>query len=911
MSTEIKGVCPLCGVDLYYSEGAKSVKCNHCDAMVTPKANWEANGAMQNAAVAAVSAVGFDNPESALVYLDNYFEKYDWTEYCQSKEIQLSDIAEVVETTKIKSGASSAAWILDFKSLAVPVSNKLKGLEKIANELAEKCDVIDDPEFLRSFDTYCNITEALIEAKDEVLKQLALDVKYAKDRGASEADLANMSALLTSIKTNLDALKKVEDVFEIPAYAKAKKAYDEKKEAEFSARGINARSIYNEAMEIYNSDSTDKSRAVVLFEKIRGYADTVKKINELNKYFNYHREFFHFMEKEFIFKRETFSLSKEMADNAAADGSKKKGCALAGKKNKGNAPEASSDKPEDEVIALSLYEVVDGVPADKALIKGIEQIITCYGSKLYFFKNNRGVVAYDFHTQAEVVLDEGKKFDYATIGGKDYCYLNTEHNGFYFKKRLPAVFKKLGCVKSMFKKNKGPIHNDNNYSLQFIDMRDDSNTAAIPEMVDIAKVRKNINVGLSDAVFGNSIFYQLALPDETPKKKGCAKFLDKIKGLFSKKKAEPEEVKTCLMLCDLKTKENKRVLEEGCELNDVVGDKIVYTLSKPNWFNLDLHVYDTKTGEDTLVEDNVFDYFDTIQGNIYYTVGNYGYPLTLICNNLEGTNRIEVLPDVSNVLGYRAGWIYVQKGSGRNAVLEKVSADGKERIFVCSQYKSEVKFIGNYFYFISTANELRCVRTDGKDNRVLAENIDPNRIIVDRNDIFFTRYEQFNNYTYTNSLYKLDKYGKNIKKLVFDISKFENYSEKFLYYSKEEDCRFKVIVPNGKKNKNGENEHFEMHHLKKFFRYNKETAQSELVLTLGLPHGKTSYKGGCFLHKKDIEADIQYIEVPIVNKQRTRTDARMGAVSEQQTVQATAQAASAKVQGLIGKVKGIFTKKSK
>ena len=43
------------------------------------------------------------------------------------------------------------------------------------------------------------------------------------------------------------------------------------------------------------------------------------------------------------------------------------------------------------------------------------------------------------------------------------------------------------------------------------------------------------------------------------------------------------------------------------------------------------------------------------------------------------------------IITTRAGWMYVIKGSGRNAILIKISSDGKRRLLACTQFQRAIK----------------------------------------------------------------------------------------------------------------------------------------------------------------------------------------------------------------------------
>ena len=64
---------------------------------------------------------------------------------------------------------------------------------------------------------------------------------------------------------------------------------------------------------------------------------------------------------------------------------------------------------------------------------------------------------------------------------------------------------------------------------------------------------------------------------------------------------------------------------------------------------------------------------------------------------------------------------------------------------------------------------------------------------------------------------------------------------------------------------NNDEIHYEKHFVTRYFAFDKVTEKSEIVLTLGLPKGNTSYKVGCF--GKQVTAEVIYEEAPIERKQ--------------------------------------------
>ncbi len=885
-SKQLEGFCPRCAKSLFYTEENPSVYCPCCEMTVTPTSGRaERRDDVFSSHQAEMVMVGFDNPESAIVYLENYFENYDWSEYVKTTEIVPYAISSIVEKNKIKNGASASSWLLAFKGTAYPLSKKLEGLSALEAEMAAKYDPIDNTEALEAFDSYKKIVNALIDKKDALIKQLDSDIKYAVKFGLAADMLEVLRGEFDFVKSGLEKLKKVESVNELSAYKEAKEANDRAKAAEFASRGINAASIYNEAVSKYESEGGSKLEALMLFESIRGYSDSAEYAAKINAHFNFYNEFLTYLDKQFIFKSERFTLNlKDLvgSDKKTEDKPEKKekkakaGCALKlpiiskllPKKNAAEdeavpEPVAEEEAAEDEgKICLSLYLVTDGVPEEKPIVEGINQIIGFYSGRMYFFKEREGIAYYDFVSKNTTVLDEGKADDYPQVKGRYAVYMNLDKNGFYFKKCLPtstfSATKKSGCLR---KSKTEEVINDNNYSIAYIDMKTNSVKTLVPECVDIAEH------------YGNSLFYISAKVDAPEEKGGC---LSVFKNLFKKKNVVEHHIETYLMLCNIITGECKKILDEACEIHNVTDGKIIYSVWAPNQYNTDLHVYNIETEEDTLIEANVYNYFYTLKDHIYYTVGGTGsYPL--IRNNFEGTDRSEVMKNVKGIIGERGNWLYVKKGNDYyNYALEKVSADGKERVYICSHFGSFVKFTENYIYYFDAFGALRCVRTDGKDDKLIIGDRNKETVVND-NAIYYLRREAVEDDRMANSLYTVDTDGIGVRKLVFDIDKIMHIDENKLYYSRKLTERFKISVPLGK---DKFDEKYDNFNLTEYYEYDKKTGKSELVLTLGLPHGKTSFKSGCL--KKNVDADVIYEKAPVVRAYKRKGLAQAGAALKEQ-----------------------------
>ena len=841
MSTLLTGSCPNCGNKLSYDSGESTVTCFACDSTIRVS-DLSGNSGRATAAMSGFAAfTGFDNPESGVVFLENFFDSYDWEAYQLLPDIEIPEIDEVIGNNKVKNGAVPETWYLDFMGLYVPVSKKFEGLEKCEKDIIEKFDPVDPTYIFSAFDTYRSIGATLLDEKDAILRVLQAAIKYAERFSLAAERLDEMKKNLAAIEAKFSTIatktvevkdgKKVVVVDKIElldAYNKAKAAYSTKALDKFKAEGIDAEGVYQTAVKAYNENNI--GQALALFETIRDYSDSALYINKLNQYFDYFGEVYRFGGKHFIYKKQ--EVSAESLDLKKMKKNNKKG--------------AETQSEGASLSALALYPIVDGVPSKEPAITGIEQVITCYGTKLFFFKKGAGISCYDLAAGVETVVDEGTDDLYKNEKGEYECGLAKHSSIFYVKKKFTENIK--GC----FGKSKGTKGNElNPYMLLLIDMTNNSCRTIVKEMVEI-KLRK-----------GDKIFYNFAYTTESAK--GCF--------LFGKKQTAP---KSRLMVCDIATGTTAQVLDDDCDICEVVDELVFYTLWKNNDLNQDLHVYDIANGTDTLIEKNIYDFFAIVDDKVYYTIGNAEFR-PLVRANFDGSDREQVMLNVRKIEMIRGGWFYVTKGSGVNSALVKIRVDGKDAKVLCTAIKSVVRFEGNYIYYSDVFGDLRVVRIDGKDNRIIAEGVDT--IFPAEDGLYYCRNEKVDKSKTSLSLYHMDRDGRNIKKIVFNVDKVQNDPvSNQLYFSKCTNTRYKVFKE-GKEDK----AYYTFFKITKFYSLKKAESgapaeESKLYLTLGLPEQEE--KKGCLAK---FQKDNIYVEAPIIHSYKNRglSDAEIMADEEE------------------------------
>ncbi|MCH5171845.1 MAG: DUF5050 domain-containing protein [Erysipelotrichales bacterium] len=860
---QITRKCPNCGALLSFSENADVVTCAFCDVTTQVAELLDRKGGASPeekfSELIQSAMTNVNDSDDALAYIDNLFETYEWDEFNTTTDLNIPMVERLIDKIKLSKASSPKTWYLEFKGKSIPVLNKIQGLKKLEKSLIDKYNSEDNAKLFNEFDLYKEISNKILACKEHILKVLKTDINFADKYKAESSMLKQMKAELDDFTKKIGTVKKVKELEDIPAI----KVAIEKNQAEVARQlleqGIDAESTYNEAIScLGNPDRIDY--CLSLFEKIRKYKDSIKHINEINKSFIFNKYLFVIGGQRFVLRKE----EKKFEVNAAPV-----------KDNKKNEPAKEDDEFLGERYAL--YKVVDGIVEEKdPVVKGITELFTCYGSKLFYLKNNKSVCAYNVLTETITVIDSTKKLGDYLFDEEDSLYFTKDGKGFFFKKKLEVKIdeQKKGC--SLFgKKILHAKRNFNNYEIGYVDMVNATYKVIIPEVVDIMDV------------IDDNIFYTYA---------------EAIEG--------EENAKTTFLVYNIKNEKTEKVLDSSCILHDVVNNKVVYSVWSPCSYNLDLHVLDLVTKEDILLEDNIYDYFDTINNKIYYTIGNFDYR-PMFCIDLDGSNRTEILSNVERIVYSTNDWLYILRKSTntRNEILMKLSADGKKRVLLADDFGTIVKMDHSYVYYLDSYNRLHSVRSDGKENKIIASNIKERDIIVNNEAIYYLRRNERVAYfekrqvpsvnnaktdqvtvketekdVLCSSFYRMDLDGHNVKKIAYNVDAMKQYDDKTIYLSRNEKLSFKITTPISKKENKVEVKNF---NVKRTFVYNIETNRMETILSEGLPHQESvEFNSGCF--KKKVKKDIIIELLPVETKFTREGKTAIGQVNSEQIKDAQA-----------------------
>lgn len=805
--------CPYCFSvgEMKYDAASDTYTCLACDQQFA-KSMIEEKVSSGMSAVVSQAIRDIDSPDSALVYLESFFETYDWEKYDLGEEVFIDDLRIMVEKNKIKNAINPKTWQVEFKSVADAICHKVGALKKLQAEILDKYDG-DIASVSDEYMSYITASSAICDARDMIKKILEADIKNMKKFGADATAVAEAESTLAKLARDLDEVSVETEVESLPEVKKFMAEKERKQIEEFSKRGIDAEQRYNNGIHAYEVKKFGD--ALSNFDMIRGFRDVNRYINRINSVF--------FFGDLVVACGRTFKAETHKAiplDMSQA----KKGC----KKSNAAPAAAAAEEEEDLSGSLDLHEVVDGEVEKKASVSGFTGIICAYGDYLYYLKKNSEIWCYDVASKVEKQIDKSE-FGYHMDDANEFGY-SFDKKKVYIRKALTIdAFKAKGCFKAFTAKKQEAEYLksvQNNYSMLVLDLSRGEIEEKIPKMIGC--------IGVHDY-----IFFTVSECEVEDHKHGST-YVNKAK------------------MYNLKSDTTEELFKENCEILGVSGNKVAYSIWTPNSLNRELHVIDYITKEDKLIEANIFKFLDIKKGKIFYKVGNKNVS-PLFSVNLDGTERTEVYPNYSqDDIDLVNGWIYIRKGG----ILLKVSVDGKDRFILAYDIGTIIKYAGNYIYYIdnSADKSFRVVKLDGTSNIKIADGIAAADISVGIKYVYYMRREWVGS-KYSRSVYRMDLDGHNAKKIVFDVlamkdkNSFDESAEIYLKKTEQKNYEFKF--------KNSKDDFTQSYPITTYYTLKKQSGELTPVLVLGVPTPENFQRqGGCAFSKKLVSPEIK--ELPRV-----------------------------------------------
>lgn len=854
--------CPFCASVVEYNSGSSVATCGSCDrSFDVQKALKESETSHYSGptSVASLQAGGFktsitpvqaiDDSENGLAYINNFFDKHDWEEYKYSSEIFISEIVDMVEKIKMKNAASCSTWELDFVTVSTLVNKKIEGLTKLREEIVEPFTGEDDTELLDELDNISRVSSALIAGRRLIIQNLKTDIEYFVKYGGAKTKAAEFEKVLKQLEKNIGTVTHIDDLYQIPEIQEKIKKKEKEVLKKYEAMGLDVESIYAEA--IKNYEEGKQTKAVELLYSIREYKDCARRISYINSMFRFGSEYYRFG---------NYSFAK--GKNVKLEGNRENLLNMKNIKSSMQKVDAEQNQETDKGL-FALYPVTDAMVEKDPLIADIASIICSFGSNIYYVGKKQTIKVYNLDNKTTTTLMK-------LHGNATLVDFNEENSHYFSKDGRKLLFKttintliKQEAAGGCSKKASQPIapkvaKKVNNFNLHVINLATSEINHIGEEVTDIV-----------DA-FNDEVFVTISFKDEE------------------------KNVTTKLYEYRFDTNSVSSVLNENCAIHNVVNNHVIFSKWDPNSLNENLYSFSMETRETILIEDNIYNYFDIINDRVYYTVGNLTN-LPLFSNSIKGDDRKEILNNVESIFAIKAGYMYAVKShGGLNKRLVKISADGNTRYTVCGNFSKIIQIVNGYVYFLDRNDCLRIVRSDGCKERLIAENVDPDNVIVSTNYIFFTRREVVGRKVVGQSLYRLDLSGHNLKKLVFNVLKVQDYDTEYLYYSKKLVERYECVVrqPNGQTDKSVSD-----YNLSVIYKFSKTNFTSEEILVTGRPSDKTTpvenQASGCGSKKqKQKFIHTTYTKLPLQITYTRDDRAKAGELSEEQQLAADMIASS-------------------
>ena len=353
--------CPTCGGPLKAENNTDAVTCVYCGNSVVPVTTSEPTAQNENAGFRGVVRVeGIKTSSSALAYMEEFFEEYDWEAFAYAQTLSVAEMDKLANSLRVSSADDKNTWLACFKATFVPYTKKLLGCKNILSAVIEEYKKNNLDSYSR-FDAYKRIVAILISQKDEVIAVLEKYVDKAEKYGATAEELHNVRAQVDIIR-NTAAVKQydaIEDIPEITTFAREKNA---KILAELAAEGIDAEKEYARAKSLLNQK--EYVQALNILIALRGYSDTRELIEKIDKYF----------------------LISDVLEI------------------EGNMYYFAEGRKEEN--SLNLYPAYDGQIAAKPIIKNIGKMVSNHADVLYYLDDSRRLQRYFLSTGAKDRLSD-------------------------------------------------------------------------------------------------------------------------------------------------------------------------------------------------------------------------------------------------------------------------------------------------------------------------------------------------------------------------------------------------------------------------------------------------------------------------------------------------------------------------
>ena len=587
--------CPTCGASLNVKNSSESVMCVYCGNVVIPVATTVAHQNENASSIGGVLKVeGIKTSSSALAYIEQFFEEYDWESFAYAQTLSVCEIDELVDSLKSASADDKKTWFACFEAIYVPFVHKIEGCKHILASVIEayKNDNLDA---YSSFDAYKRITSMIALYKQDIISNLNKIVSYAEKYGASPEELNSLNNNIENIK-NLVELENYSDVESIPEVKTFIADKNVKIAKELEAEGINAENEYFKAKSFIEQENYVE--ALNVLRTLKGYSDSNVLIKKIDKYYL----IFDVLEIEgklYYFKKDS------------------------------------------ETSTLNLYPTLDGEISKEPIIKNIGQIITNYADILYFLDGNAKLKKFNLSANKEEKLFKDKfdkKFIYV-YKRKVYLLANREEREEGNKYNLVELDLAIGEVRIVLEGINSVLNSNKNMIIY--NRKKKLNNTNEYDSVSYETINKIYNVETYDVI-------ELGTKELT---------IEKFVGEYMVyTQLAPNKFNRSLYVKNLASDEPEVMIEQNIfEFFDVISDKLFYYIgnsSSRTLININLDGSDRKEWP-LYISKVLFE-----QGGWIYFTRNWEYNSVLCKSRLDGSKFSIIASDIDRFIDIKNGYLY-------------------------------------------------------------------------------------------------------------------------------------------------------------------------------------------------------------------------------------------------------------
>ena len=400
--------CPTCGANLKAKNNTETITCVYCGNSVVPVAETTPVAQSENAATfnGVLKVEGIKTSSSALAYLEQFFEEYDWEAFSYAQTLSVTEIDKLASSLKVSSADDKNTWLVCFKAISVPFIHKIEGCKQILSSVIDEYKK-DNLDAYSKFDAYKRIAAMICSRKNSIIANLEKIVSNAAKYGSTATEVSELNTDIENIK-NLANIDLYNDVEAIPAV----KTFIAEKNAKIvealSSEGINAENEYARAKALIDEGKYVDALTVLL--SLKGYSDTNLLIDKIDKYFLI-SDVLEVEGNLYFFKK---------------DGS--------------------------EYSTLNLYPAENGKISDKAIIRNITKIVTNYADVIYYLDGSKKLKKYSLSTKVEEEIYDKSINEKSIFVYNRKAYLLANQSGEYNSQKNAIIELSLsnGMVKALF-----------------------------------------------------------------------------------------------------------------------------------------------------------------------------------------------------------------------------------------------------------------------------------------------------------------------------------------------------------------------------------------------------------------------------------------------------------------------------